>query len=227
LETLISNPKRLDWIVQKFFQIYQAAKEEVQTEIFKVMFICYSSVVIEELYERMKKISPHVVPIISPNEKLNPEIKKIIDNNKENIAIFRDSQNKNYQIALVLEMLNVGFDMPCLQTVFIDTPKTEDHDIFQTISRPNRQFSGKTHGTIIDFLGLKDNIIQAVKKYDAQSLLILDQDVEIKIKENITKLQRIYDDLGTNINKQLVKNLKAETSFLLLIADQLKKNEKQ
>ncbi|MEG7978555.1 MAG: DEAD/DEAH box helicase family protein [Mollicutes bacterium UO1] len=227
LETLISNPKRLDWIVQKFFEIYQTMKEETQEEIFKVMFICYSSIVIEKLYDRMNKISPHVVPIISPNEKLNPEIKKIVDKNRENIAIFRDSRNKTYQIALALEMLNVGFDMPCLQTVFIDTPKTEDHDIFQTISRPNRQFSGKTHGTIVDFLGLKDKIIGAVKKYDAQGLLILDQEVERKVKENIEKLQIIYDDLGKNINITLVKDLKSEPSFLLIIADKLRINEKQ
>ena len=117
--------------------------------------------------------------------------------------------------------------MPCLQAVFLDTPKNEDHDIFQTISRPNRQFSGKAHGTIIDFIGLKENIIQAVKKYDAQSLLILDQDIEIRVKENIQKLQKIYNDLGTNINKQLMKDLKSEPSFLLLVADQLKKNDNQ
>ena len=202
-------------------------KEEAQTETFKVMFIAYSSQVVEELYQRMKKISCHVIPIISPNKKLSKEVNEIVANNEKNIEIFRSEQNENYQIALVLDMLNVGFDMPCLQAVFIDTIKSEDHDIFQTISRPNRQFSGKNHGTIIDFLGLKDNIIQAVKKYDAQSLLILDQEIGRKIKEDIQKLQKIYDDLGKEINKQLMKDLQSEPSSLLFIADQLKKNEEK
>lgn len=192
LETLISNPKRLDWIVQKFFQIYQTMKKEAQAEIFKVMFVAYSGDVIVELYRRMKAISLPVIPIVSSNEKLGEELNKIVANNQENTAIFRDSQNKTYQIGLVLEMLNVGFDMPCLQAVFIDAPKSEDHDIFQTISRPNRQFSGKNHGTVVDFLGLKETIIRAVKKYDGQSLLILDQEIEIKTRENIQKLQKIY-----------------------------------
>src|SRR3954447_8709854 len=111
-------------------------KEESQTEIFKIMFIAYSSQVIEELYKRMKKNSCHVVPIISPNKKLSKELNEIVVNNEKNIEIFRSEKNKTYQIALVLDMLNVGFDMPCLQTIFIDTPKSEDHDIFQTISRP-------------------------------------------------------------------------------------------
>ena|SRR2546421_11618862 len=194
-------------------------KEEAQTKTFKVMFIAYSSKVVEELYQKMKNYSSHVVPIISPNKKLSKEIIEIVANNEQNIETFRSEQNKNHQIALVLDMLNVGFDMPCLQAVFIDTPKNEDHDIFQTISRPNRKFSGKNHGAIIDFLGLKDNVIQAVKKYDAQSLLILDQDVEAKIKDSIQKLRIIYNVLGTNISKQLTKDLKSEPSFLLLIAD--------
>jgi adenylyl- and sulfurtransferase ThiI len=50
LETLISSPDRLDLIVQKFLQIYQQMKEEIQTEVFKVMFIAYSSKVVESLY---------------------------------------------------------------------------------------------------------------------------------------------------------------------------------
>ncbi|KLL03909.1 MAG: type I deoxyribonuclease HsdR [Mycoplasmataceae bacterium RV_VA103A] len=228
LETLISSPKRLDWIVKKFFQIYQTMKEEAQTEVFKVMFIAYSSKIVESLYWRMKNYSPHVIPIISSNKELSKELKEIIANNKENIDIFSSSKNKVYQIALVLDMLNVGFDMPCLQAIFLDTPKSEDHDIFQTISRPNRIFSGKSYGTIIDFLGITDNVVQAVKKYDTENLLTLDQGAKQKIKESVQRLKEIYDGLEKNIEQQLRKgNLKAETDLLLLIADQLEEKKEQ
>ena len=65
-------------------------KEEAQTETFKVMFIAYSSQVVEELYQRMKKISCHVIPIISPNKKLSKEVNEIVANNEKNIEIFRN-----------------------------------------------------------------------------------------------------------------------------------------
>ncbi|CAG8829506.1 24222_t:CDS:2 [Racocetra persica] len=174
----------------------------------------------------MKNYSPHVIPIISSNKELSKELKEIIANNKENIDIFSSSKNKVYQIALVLDMLNVGFDMPCLQAIFLDTPKSEDHDIFQTISRPNRIFSGKSYGTIIDFLGITDNVVQAVKKYDTENLLTLDQGAKQKIKESVQRLKEIYDGLEKNIEQQLRKgNLKAETDLLLLIADQLEEKK--
>ena len=228
LETLISSPERLNLIVEKFFQIYNKWKEEAQVEIFKVMFIAYSSKVIEILYQKMKEYSLHVVPIISPNKDLSKELNEIIANNKENIDIFSNSQNKTYQIALVLDMLSVGFDMPCLQAIFIDSPKSEDHDIFQTISRPNRIFSGKNYGIVIDFLGITDNIVQAVKKYDTESLLVLDRNVEQEVKKIIQQFMKIYDELGKNIEQQLRKeNLKAETDLLLLIADQLEEKQEQ
>jgi type I site-specific restriction-modification system R (restriction) subunit len=155
-------------------------------------------------------------------------LNEIVVNNKENIDIFSNNQNKTYQIALVLDMLNVGFDMPCLQAVFLDTPKSEDHDIFQTISRPNRIFSGKSYGTIIDFLGITDNTVQAVKKYDTESLLILDRDVKEKLKGSIQQLKEVYDKLGKNFNQYLMKgNLKAEIGLLLLIADKLEEEKEQ
>jgi type I site-specific restriction-modification system R (restriction) subunit len=177
----------------------------------------------------MKTYSLPVIPIISPNKKdLSKELNEIVVNSKENTDIFSNSQNKTYQIALVLDMLSVGFDMPCLQAIFLDAPKSEDHDIFQTISRPNRVFSGKSYGTIIDFLGITDNVVQAVKKYDTESLLILDQSAKQKVKENIRQLKDIYDKLEKNIEQQLKKeNLKAETDLLLLIADQLEEKKEQ
>ena len=47
-----------------------------------------------------------------------------------------------------------GFDVPCLDTIYIDKP-IQQHTLIQTISRVNRVYEGKDRGLIIDYIGIK------------------------------------------------------------------------
>ena len=70
----------------------------------------------------------------------------------------------NFKIAIVVDMWLTGFDVPELDTIYIDKP-IQQHTLIQTISRVNRVCEGKEKGLIVDYIGIKKNMNIALKKY--------------------------------------------------------------
>ena len=60
----------------------------------------------------------------------------------------------NFKIAIVVDMWLTGFDVPFLDTLYIDKP-IQRHNLIQTISRVNRKFEGKRKGLVVDYIGIK------------------------------------------------------------------------
>ena len=57
-----------------------------------------------------------------------------------------------------------GFDVPCLTYLYNDKP-LKKHLLIQTISRVNRKYPGKEFGMVIDYIGIRDNMREAMKVY--------------------------------------------------------------
>ena len=72
--------------------------------------------------------------------------------------------NSNFRIAVVVDMWITGFDVPSLAVMYIDKP-LQKHTLIQTISRVNRVFDGKDKGLVVDYIGIKTDMLEAVKKY--------------------------------------------------------------
>lgn len=72
--------------------------------------------------------------------------------------------NSNFKIAIVVDMWITGFDIPSLAVMYIDKP-LQKHTLIQTISRVNRVYAGKDKGLIVDYIGIKEDMLEAVKKY--------------------------------------------------------------
>ncbi len=74
-------------------------------------------------------------------------------------------QNKsNFRIVIVVDMWITGFDVPTLTFMYNDKP-LKKHMLIQTISRVNRKYPGKDFGLIIDYIGIRDNMREAMKVY--------------------------------------------------------------
>jgi type I restriction enzyme R subunit len=81
-----------------------------------------------------------------------------------------------------------GFDVPSLDTIYIDKP-IQQHTLIQTISRVNRVYEGKDKGLIVDYIGIKKNMNLALKKYTnfetdefegvEQSIIIVKDQLEV------------------------------------------------
>lgn len=70
----------------------------------------------------------------------------------------------NFHIAIVVDMWITGFDVPSLTYMYNDKP-LKKHLLIQTISRVNRKYPGKDYGFIIDYIGIRDNMREAMKIY--------------------------------------------------------------
>ena len=76
---------------------------------------------------------------------------------------FRDPEDP-LQMVLVRDMWLTGFDAPSLHTLYVDKPM-RGHGLMQAIARVNRVFKDKPGGLVVDYLGLAQDLKQALATY--------------------------------------------------------------
>lgn len=69
-----------------------------------------------------------------------------------------------FKIVIVRDMWLTGFDVPCLTTMYVDKPMRE-HNLMQAIARVNRVFKDKPGGLVVDYIGIANELKQALKNY--------------------------------------------------------------
>ena len=111
------------------------------------------------------------------------------DKEKKLLDRFRDPADP-LQILIVTAKLLTGFDAPILQAQYLDKP-LRDHTLLQAICRTNRTYPGKTHGLIVDYLGIFDDVAQA---------MLFDDSTITRVITNITELR---EQLGPAIAQAL------------------------
>lgn len=128
------------------------------------------------------------------------------------------NEKSNFKIAIVVDMWLTGFDVPFLDSIYIDKP-IKQHNLIQTISRVNRKFEGKSKGLVVDYIGIKKQMNLALAHYNkgdkdnfediAESLIVVrnHSDLLAKIfhKFDTTKYFK-----GTPIQQLNTLNLAAE-----------------
>lgn len=102
----------------------------------------------------------------------------------------------NFKIAIVVDMWITGFDVPCLDTMYIDKP-LQQHTLIQTISRVNRVYPGKDKGLIVDYIGIKNNMNTALKHYaqgetDSDSVESLEKSI-VMVKDELDIIRRMFN----------------------------------
>lgn len=82
----------------------------------------------------------------------------------EELDVAFKQEKSNFHIAIVVDMWITGFDVPSLTYMYNDKP-LKKHLLIQTISRVNRKYPGKEYGLIVDYIGIRDNMREAMKLY--------------------------------------------------------------
>ena len=82
-------------------------------------------------------------------------------------AMFKEDKS-NFHVVIVVDMWITGFDVPSLTYLYNDKP-LQKHMLIQTISRVNRKYPGKEYGLIVDYIGIRDNMREALKIYGGES----------------------------------------------------------
>ena len=192
LKVILGNSDRLSVVVKHFIWHYEKRLEEHATVNGKAMFVCYDREIAWDVYKRIKDLRPdwfvprkcapeydgsdldrdaieiEKVKLVCTNGLNDPKaLSDLIGDSKDRkryAKAFKDEKS-NFKIAIVVDMWITGFDVPSLDTMYLDKP-IETHNLIQTISRVNRVFKGKKEGLIVDYIGLEGAIMTAMKLYN-------------------------------------------------------------
>ena len=147
------------------------------------------------LYEATKQeLRPSQVKMIMTRGKDDPkELWDLLGTSDHRKKLDREFKNEksNFKIAIVVDMWLTGFDVPFLDSIYIDKP-IQQHNLIQTISRVNRKFQGKNKGLVVDYIGIKKQMNLALAKYNkgdednfediAESLIIVRNHLDLLSK---------------------------------------------
>lgn len=106
-------------------------------------------------------------------------------------------EKSNFHIAIVVDMWITGFDVETLTYLYNDKP-LQKHLLIQTISRVNRKYPGKEYGMIIDYIGIRNKMREAMKMYGGgTSVAPTSDDVEqatMVFREELEILKTLFVD---------------------------------
>lgn len=221
MNAIIGDPKRLKDVAKDFVTHYENRIAEGATIKGKAMFVCSSRPIAYELYKNVLELRPDWGEIkvaddgviltdkerkeIKPMERMkmvmtrgkdDPEDMYYLlgtkEDRKEMDRQFKNEKS-NFKIAIVVDMWLTGFDVPFLDTMYIDKP-IQRHNLIQTISRVNRKFEGKNKGLIVDYIGIKKQMNLALAHYNKKDSDIF-EDIEqsiIVVKDQIDLLHKLF-----------------------------------
>ena len=244
--SILGDPKRLKTVAEDFILHYEQRIEEGATVKGKALFVSSSREIAYALYKNIIELRPEWAEIreaeegVELSEKDKRELKPIqrvkmvmtrgkddpkelwdtlgtSDDRKELDRQFKNPKS-NFKIAIVVDMWLTGFDVPFLDSIYIDKP-IQQHNLIQTISRVNRKFEGKNKGLVIDYIGIKKQMNLALAKYNKgdednfedidQSLVVVKDQLDL-----ISKLMHTFDTSkyfkGSPIEQLNTLNLGAE-----------------
>ncbi len=249
MKEIIGHPDRIDAIANDFINHYETRVAEGSTVMGKAMFVCYDRDIAYKLYKKIIELRPEWAEykecdenfVLSEADKKDvkpmPKIKLVMTSNKndpkelydmlgtdkdrKDFALQFKEEKSNFKIAMVVDMWLTGFDVPCLDTMYLDKP-VHSHTLIQTISRVNRVYEGKDRGLVVDYIGIKKNMNKAIGTYTGGGTKGLDDDEQavIIVKDQLEVLAGMLNgfdasDFFINEPVKQLKCLKQAANFMM------------
>lgn len=221
MEVVLGDTDRIRAIAKDFVTHYLKRVEECATVAGKAMFVCASRPIAYNLYKEILVICPEwgeatltdkltekeqektkpierVKLVMTRNKDDEKELWDLLGTKEDRKELDRQFKEikSNFKIAIVVDMWLTGFDVPHLDTIYIDKP-LQTHNLIQTISRVNRKYEGKDRGLVVDYIGIKKNLNHALGLFNNMNA---DDDFE-DLKQSEIVVRDQIDLLRTFFNK--------------------------
>ena len=195
MEVILGEPSRLERLATDIHNHYTAACDGDPGRIQKAMIVCSNRKIAYDLLSTFKKQYPEwfiekkspdgtdvteeelksltpmpVIAMVASVGSNDPEemynyLGGVKNSKRSEMLDMAFKQDKsNFRIAIVVDMWITGFDVPTLTYLYNDKP-LQKHLLIQTISRVNRKYPGKEFGMVIDYIGIRNNMREAMKIY--------------------------------------------------------------
>lgn len=195
MAVLVKTPERIRKVCEDIVEHFQA---KVEPNGFKGQIVTFDRESCLLFKAELDKLLPPeatdvVMSVQAADKKDHPEYAKYDrtrDEEERLLDRFRDPADP-LKLIIVTAKLLTGFDAPILQAMYLDKP-LRDHALLQAICRVNRTYSEqKTHGLIVDYLGIFDDVAAALE-FDDQS-----------VKQVVSNIQELKDKLPESMQKCL------------------------
>ncbi|MFT6793409.1 MAG: type I restriction enzyme R subunit [Rubritalea sp.] len=209
MKSILGDKDRLEALAKDFVTHYETRIAEGSTVMGKAMFVSSSRTIAFDFYKEVIKLRPEWAEVlvsdgsqelsevekkeIKPMERIKMVMTRGKDDSQDLYDVLGTSEYRkmldgqfknaksNFKIAIVVDMWLTGFDVPFLDTIYIDKP-IQKHNLIQTISRVNRKFEGKDKGLVVDYFGIKSAMNQALAMYSKTDATNF-EDVQLSITE--------------------------------------------
>ena len=248
MEVILGEPSRLERLAVDIHDHYTSSCEQDPERVQKAMIVCANRLIaysllmkfkdkypewfeekkapdgIEVSEEELKKLKPMpfmaMVASVGSNDAQDMYnylggVKN--DKRSEDLDAAFKQEKSNFHIVIVVDMWITGFDVPSLTYMYNDKP-LKKHLLIQTISRVNRKFPGKDYGMIVDYIGIRDNMREAMKVYGGNtSVAPSKDDVEQAtsvFREELSVLKTLFS--GYDLNPFLNPECDPGARYMLL-----------
>ena len=195
MEVILGEPARLERLAADIHDHYVSSCANDPDRVQKAMIVCASRKIAYTLLKtfetkypewfvpkkvadgvaaseeelRALKPMPFMAMVASVGKNDAPEMYNYLggvknEERSENLDAAFKQEKSNFHIVIVVDMWITGFDVPSLTYMYNDKP-LQKHMLIQTISRVNRKYPGKEYGLIVDYIGIRDNMREAMKIY--------------------------------------------------------------
>jgi type I restriction enzyme, R subunit len=166
MAVLVKAPERVRAVCEHIVKHFQ---EKVEPNGFKAQVVTFDReccVLYKQVLDELVGPEASAVVFNQPQDFDLPELSR--DDEEKLLDRFRDPADP-LKFLIVTSRLLTGFDAPILQVMYLDKPM-RDHNLLQAICRTNRPFPDKTHGLIVDYLGIFDDVAKALD-FDEKAVL--------------------------------------------------------
>ena len=189
MKAIMYNPARIRKVCE---HIAKHFKEKIEPNGYKGQVVVYDReccLMYKEVLDELLGEEASTIVMDTNNDKEDRYKKYRRDRDAEGKVLdtFRDPASP-LKLVIVTAKLLTGFDAPILQAMYLDKPM-KDHTLLQAICRTNRTYDqGKTHGLIVDYIGIFDDVARALD-FDENSMRKIITNIE-EIKKQLPALLR-------------------------------------
>lgn len=204
MEVIIGDDDRLHLLASDILKHYNERKDVLNG---KAMIVCMSRKIAAKLYYQIIGLTPElkeqVALVVTESNKDSEEERKLFKDKayRENAAKEFKRKDGSIKIAIVVDMWLTGFDVTDLDVMYIDKPM-KGHNLMQAIARVNRVNVGKESGLIVDYIGIKRSLEEALNTYTARDKELNLRDIQDTAKSILEEKLSILDEMFFHVDKK-------------------------
>lgn len=204
MEVIIGDDDRLHLLASDILKHYNERKDVLNG---KAMIVCMSRKIAAKLYYQIIGLAPElkeqIALVVTESNKDSEEERKLFKDKayRENAAKEFKRKDGSIKIAIVVDMWLTGFDVTDLDVMYIDKPM-KGHNLMQAIARVNRVNVGKESGLIVDYIGIKRSLEEALNTYTARDKELNLRDIQDTAKSILEEKLSILDEMFFHVDKK-------------------------